>query len=479
MPPRNVIFVLAATIGCLAVRVMHDRELPGRRFNEVVSLIAGGHLEPVDVEDLLDAAVAGAVARLDDHSAYLCGADGDAAENRPDRLFAGVGLELVLDGRGDLVVAGPVVGGPAWAAGLAAGDRILAIDGVPTRHVPLDDCAARLRGHPGVAVMLRVQRAAAETATLDPGPVAADAAADPAGTVRDVSLVRDVVRIESVLGDRRRGDGSWDWFVEGEPGVAHVRIASFGERTSAELDAALADIAAGPAPRGMILDLRGNAGGLLSAAVETCDRFLDDGDIVIIRRRQDGDGPPGDVRRATNGCLFPGVPLAVLIDHLSASSAEVVAACLQDRGRAVIVGRRTYGKGTVQTVVPLTHGEGLLKLTSAEYLRPSGGRIHRADSAGDDAEWGVRPDLGFEVAPTGAALERLHAWRRMRDIPRSAAGAERPAAPGSSPREIDEVLAVGLEALRSRGRPDSSATVDLGGEEETARHADEALPAGE
>lgn len=482
MPVRNVVFLLAAALGCLAVRIMHDRELPGRRFNEVVSRIAGGHLEPVDVEDLVDAAVTGAVARLDEHSAYIRGAEREAFESRLEQRFAGVGLELVLDDRGDLVVAAPVVGGPAWAAGIAAGDRILAIDGESTRHVPLDDSVARLRGQPGAAVALRVQRPAV-AATLDPGAVAAESGADAAGSVREVSLVREPVRIESVRGDRRRADGSWEWLVEGESGVALVRIESFGERTVADVDAALADIAAGPAPRGLILDLRGNAGGPLAAAVEICDRFLDEGDIVMTRRRQDGDGPPGDVRRATPGCRFAGVPMAVLVDGLSASSAEVVAACLQDRGRAVIVGSRTYGKGTVQTVAPLAHGDGLLKLTAAEYLRPSGGRIHRAESAGDDAEWGVRPDPGFEVAPTGAALERLEAWRRGRDVPHPVVAADTAtvpaAAPERLPREVDEVLAAGIAAVRSGGPAASRTAADLGGEEEAPRDADEALPAGE
>jgi carboxyl-terminal processing protease len=453
MPARNVIFLLAAALGCLAVRAVLDRELPGRRFNEVVSVIAGGHLDPVDAEDLLDEAIRAAVARLDEHSAYLRGADREAFASRLEQRFAGVGLELVTDDRGDLVVAAPVVGGPAWRAGIAAGDRIQAIDGVPTRHVPLDECVARLRGHPGAPVSLRMRRIPEETATLDPGKTAEESVADVAGTVRDVPLVREIVRIESVLGDRRREDASWEWLVEGEPDVALIRITSFGERTVAELDVALAGIASGPTPCGLILDLRGNAGGLLAAAVETCDRFLDEGEIVITRRRQDGDGPPGDVRRATPGCLLAGVPMAVLVDGLTASSAEVVAACLQDRGRAVIVGSRTSGKGTVQTVVPLAHGDGLLRLTAAEYLRPSGGRIHRAEAAGDDAEWGVRPDAGCEVAPTGEALERLHAWRRLRDLPGMTG--ERPM-PGSMsvptgrlPREVDDVLAASLGNLRS------------------------------
>jgi carboxyl-terminal processing protease len=446
MPARNVLFLIVATLGCLAVWAGRERELPGRRFNEVLTLIESAHLEPVDADDLFDAAVAGAVARLDEHSAFVRGVEGGDLESRSEQGFGGVGLELCLDDRGALVVAAPLVGGPAWVAGIRSGDHIQGIDGEPTRNLTLTAAVARLRGRPGEPVTLRVEQAGSSgesegVATLDPG-------AEPMPTVRDVPLIREVVRIETVLGDRRHGDGTWDFFLEGEQGVALIRITSFGEQTVAELDAALAALAAAP-PAALVIDLRGNPGGLFTAAVETCDRFLEEGPICGTRRRLDRGGPPQDIRQATPGSVLAGVPIAVLVDGLTSSTAEVVAACLQDRGRARVVGSRTAGKGTVQAVLPLGAGAGSLRLTTAEYLRPSGGRIHRAESAGDDAEWGVRPDVGCEVAPTGAAVERLRAWRRQRDLPgaaeRSAASGSMAALGWSLPREVDEVLAASLE----------------------------------
>ena len=173
--------------------------------------------------------------------------------------------------------------------------------------------------------------------------------------------------------------------------------------------------------------------------------------------------PPANgstTRRAEPGAALPGVPLAVLVDGLTASAAEIVAACLQDNGRAKIVGSRTYGKGTVQSLLPLSDGRSLLKLTTSEYLRPSQANIHRRPGAGEDAIWGVTPDAGFEIAPPAKALERTRAWRRARDLP----GAGRPVA--GRPRDVDPVLATALRAFSLR-------PAELAGEEEAAGHADD------
>jgi carboxyl-terminal processing protease len=286
-------------------------------------------------------------------------------------------------------------------------------------------------------------------------------------------LVREIVRTESVLGDRRRGDGTWEWMVEGEPAAATIRITNFGERTADELRRAVEAITSRMTgadqqaqrdeqePIGvLILDLRGNAGGLLSAAVEVCDIFLDDGVIVSTKGRvlggQDaGDAETtGDVRRATRGAALADLPMAVLVDGLTASAAEVVAACLQDHGRAIVVGSRTFGKGTVQSILPLSDGSGLLKLTTSEYLRPSRANIHRrSDDDDSDTDWGVSPDRGCEITPTGRQIEALQAWRRTRDIvsPKDGSGgAAEPESQSSQPRRVDPVLAKAVDTLRDR-----------------------------
>lgn len=429
MPPRNLILLPLAIVACLAAWLVRERDAQGRRFNEVVSLVTESHLDPVEEDALFEAAVDGVVSQLDEHSAFLRGDDRTDLEAMLDQEFAGVGLELAIDERsGEPVVLAPLAGGPAARAGIVAGERITAIDDRELRGLSLTEVVRLLRGKPGESVSLRV--VAANTTTAVAGSAA-----------RSVTLVRDVVQVENVLGDRRRPDGTWDWMLEGEPGVGLVRIMGFGERTAADVEAALRSIAAQPGLRGVVIDLRGNPGGLLSAAVDVCDLLLDEGVIVSTRGRRDAAGaePRLEIREAQPGRVLADVPLVVLIDGLTASAAEIVAACLQDSGRARIVGSRSYGKGTVQSILPLSDGRGLLKLTTSEYLRPGKVAIHRRQGDGDDAVWGVLPDRGLEIVPTAEALDRLQTWRRNRDF--AVAAGRR------LPREVDRVLARAVDAL--------------------------------
>jgi len=468
MPLRNLFVLIAGLLAGVAVWTARHRDLPGSRFNEAVSIITRSALEPVAERRLFEAAVAAAVGELDEHSAYIPPAEQDGFAAVLDQQFGGVGLELVHDETtGDLVVSAPVVSGPAWQAGIVAGDRIVAVDGVPARGVPLARAVGLLRGPVGTPVTLRI---APPRGTYDPTvPEESDTA------TRDVRLERALVTTETVLGDRRRPDGTWSFRIDDEPAVALLRITGFGERTAAELDAAVASLGTEPPLRGIVLDLRGNPGGLLSAAVAVCDRFVESGVIVATRGRRGATGePPLEPREATPGAVHADVPMAVLIDGLTASAAEIVAACLQDHGRATVVGSRTFGKGTVQSVVPLGAGDGLLKLTTAEYVRPRGTGIDRRPADRDDAGWGVVPDRGAEIAPPAANLDRLRRWRRQRD----AVGVPgRPAATAAAPasRAIDEVLAVALDSLARA----SAAPAQFGGQEETAGDADGAAAAGE
>jgi carboxyl-terminal processing protease len=424
MPKRNLLLLFLTTVVCILAWMARDRGVHGRRFGEVLAAIEQRHLEPVDPRALFDAAMAGVFSKLDEHSAFVTDDERRALDAALDQEFGGVGLELAIDeSDGTLVVESPIVQSPAWRAGITAGDRILAIDGVSTRGMTLKAAVAALRGPPGVAVSLAVGDAG-----------------------RVVDLERELVRTESVLGDRRLDDGAWDWFLEGEPGVAYLRITSFGDHTLEDLDRAIAAIEANPALCGLILDLRGNPGGLLPVAIEVSDRFLAEGVIVTTRDRTD----TRDVRRATAAVACAGVPMAVLVDGLSASAAEIVAAALQDNGRAVVVGSRSFGKGTVQSIVPLSNGRSLLKLTTSEYLRPSSANIHRR---ADYGVWGVSPDPRNEIAPPAQTLEAVKAWRRKRDAVPAPGGAGRSAATvdGEStaglPRHVDPILARALEVL--------------------------------
>jgi len=460
VPKRNVILVVVLCLSCLAAYVAREQAAAGRRFGEVLALIRASYYEPVDEERLLEAAMDAAVGQLDEHSAYIRGDERADLEATLDQTFGGVGLELSIDERRGLpIVASPVVDSPAWRAGIRAGDWLDAIDGRPARDVPLREVVGWLRGDVGQPVSLRVATAPDQAvATLDPVAVGQVPV-----TVRDVTLVRERIDTESVLGDRRGADGGWQWMLEGSPDVGYVRITSFGERTAGELAAALAAIEASGHVRGLVIDVRGNPGGLLSAAVEACDLLLDDGVIVhTTTHRSSPDGPAElDARRATAGSVLSGVPVVVLVDGLTASAAEIVAACLQDCGRAKAVGSRTFGKGTVQSIVPLSDDRGLLKLTTSEYLRPSAARIHRRAGDGDDTSWGVMPDAGFEVSPTSETIGRVSAWRRARD---AAGPVPSWMTVSGLPREVDPVLARGLEALSAV----APRAADFGGEEEAS-----------
>lgn len=485
MPKRNLFVLLLMIVASVVAWLARDRDGHGRRFAEVLGTIDRGYLERVDHKTLFDAAMEGVFSRLDEHSAFLAGDRRDQLDSLLDQEFGGVGVELFRDDASQgITVVSPVRDSPAWHAGIAAGDRILAIDGVATMQMPLHEAFLRLRGRPGTRVLLSV--------ASDGGASEQGGAGE--GLARDVALVREVVTTESVMGDRRLRDGTWEWMVEGEPDTAILRISSFGERTADELRRAVEAIegrrtmAAVTAEQDrdedlrqartggmLILDLRGNAGGLLSAAVEVCDIFLDEGVIVstrgrgpggrAYRERETGDGDaPGvdtmarDVRRATRGAALDGMPMAVLVDGLTASAAEVVAACLQDHGRAIVVGSRSFGKGTVQTITPLSDGSGAIKLTTAEYLRPSRVNIDRKTGDEGDTTWGVTPDRGCEITPTGRQIEALQAWRRARDVVPAkaseagveAAAASRQASQASLPRRIDLVLAKAMDALDER-----------------------------
>ena len=442
MPKRNVVILVASVLACLVAWAARERCGHGYRFGEVMAAIEREYIEDVDAERLFTTAVEAAVSRLDEHSAYLLDAASTELEATLNQEFAGVGLELSLDPTArQPVVVSPVFNGPAWKAGLGAGDRIVAIDGQATAGRPLREAVELLRGQAGQPVRLAVSQPRVDQTTLDPN---APAFEEP---IREFTLVRQPLEVETIQGDRRGADGSWQWLLEGEQGVAYLRIESFGERTAEEFSAALERITAESSLRAVMIDLRGNPGGMLRSAVEVCDMLLDEGVIVMtrsLRAGQAGSAPLVDVRRATAGAALGDLPVVVLVDGLTASAAEIVAASLQDAGRAQVVGSRTFGKGTVQSSIPLSDGRGLLTLTTAEYLRPNRETIHRRPDAGDDAAWGVRPDAGCEVTPTAEAVERLRAWRRVRNV------VPRPGIPAvvsqvALPREIDSVLARGLE----------------------------------
>jgi carboxyl-terminal processing protease len=329
-----------------------------RLLAEVLEHVRREYVERISDQELIEAAIRGMIADLDPHSAFLDPEQFDEIRISTTGEYSGVGIEVALE-NGVVKVVNPIEDTPAFRAGVLAGDRILAVDGVPVNAENLNDTIDRMRGRIGTPVKITIARGP------DPKPM-------------EFTLARASVQVHSVSQEML------------EPGLGYVKITHFSETTTPDLEAALAKLkkAGGGELRGLVLDLRNNPGGVLEAAVGVSDVFLDGGLIVSANGRAADaqfsmDAQPGDD--------LDGAPLIVLVNGGSASASEIVAGALQDHHRARLVGTQTYGKGSVQTVMPLSDGHAI-KLTTSRYFTPSGASIH---------ERGIKPDVVIEDAKDG------------------------------------------------------------------------------
>jgi carboxyl-terminal processing protease len=363
---------------------------------DAIDQIERNYVTEVDRRDLIDSAIRGMLSKLDPYSTYI--AADEASQFRAKLLgeFGGIGIQIAADA-GQLTVLSPLYGTPAYRAGVLAGDRILEIDGHSTDGVDLDEAARRLHGEEGAPVTLTVVHPGKHEKTK-------------------IKLVRERIHLETVLGDQRKPDGHWQFMLDPKQRIGYVRLTAFSSETAVELQNILTQLEKEKL-RGLILDLRFNPGGLLSAGIEVSDLFVSEGRIVSTKGRNS----PEHVWNAHKEGTFSGFPMVVLINGFSASSSEIVAACLQDHKRAVVIGERTWGKGSVQTLIELDNGRSLLKLTTASYRRPSGKNIHRFPDAKETDEWGVMPDAGFKIDLDDEEMIRLIQDRRERDILQSPA----------------------------------------------------------
>lgn len=401
MPRRNLYLLFAITLVSLACYVKADSAYRSRygqmadTLIEAMKQIDQRYIEQVDARRLFEAAMNGMIGELGDpYSAYEPPQQALEFRQQLDQKFGGIGIEVMIDpATRRLTVSSPMIGTPAFEVGILAGDQIVAIDGQTTEGMDYEEARRRMRGEPAEPITLTILR---------PGQPAP----------RDVNLVRAIIKIPSVLGDTRDARGRWRFSLVEHPDIGYVRVVSFGEQTVSELEAALKELEAQHL-RGLIVDLRKNFGGILRAAVATCDLFLDKGLIVTTRGRDKGRNL--ESFSATGGGRYTTWPMVVLVDHWTASAAEIVAACLQDHHRATIIGGRTWGKGTVQNVIPLEGGKSALKLTVATYWRPNGQNIHRWASAREEDEWGVNPDRGYLLSLSEQEQERIADERRKRD----------------------------------------------------------------
>jgi carboxyl-terminal processing protease len=365
-----------------------------KTFVETFQQVERNYVKDIDRRELLQAAIEGMMSKLDPYSSYITPEEMTQFSESVDQEFGGIGIQIHPDERThQLTVMSPLPGTPAYRAGLIAGDTITDVDGKSTRDWTVDKAVGVLKGKPGTSVKLGIEHVGSHKKD-------------------QVTLVRDVIHVATVLGDHYKPDGSWDYMIDKKDKIGYVRLTHFSRHSAIELEKAINTLLE-EGMKGLVLDLRFDPGGLFSQATEIADMFIDGGTIVSTKGRNTQER----VWEAKKEGTFPNFPMAIIVNHYSASASEIVAACLQDHHRAVIVGERSWGKGSVQNVIELENGTSALKLTTASYHRPSGKNIHRFPGMSESEAWGVMPDTGYEVKFTPRETrEYMETYRRDRDI---------------------------------------------------------------
>ncbi|KAB1443791.1 S41 family peptidase [Pseudodesulfovibrio senegalensis] len=388
-----------------------------RRFSQVLDMVEGYYVNPITKKELIEDSIKGMLEQLDPHSAYLTAEDFKDMQESTSGKFSGIGIEISME-NGRLIVVSPIEDTPAYKAGLKAGDFILEIDGESTQDITLMDAVSKIRGPKGSTITLTIMH-------------------EDSQVPEDVAIVRGTIPIVSVKTKVL------------DKGYLYVRLTRFNENTTKELLEGIDEFRDDNELKGIVLDLRNNPGGLLGQAVSVADTFLEDGLIVYIQGKNEAqrkDFMAGESKEDVS------VPMVVLINSGSASASEIVAGALQDHNRALLVGERSFGKGSVQTVIPLSDGAGI-KLTTALYYTPSGRSIQAT---------GIEPDLSIpfvEPAEDDKSDLRRRFTVREKDL-----GGHLENANGETPeqkkknKEIKDMLAkdnqlrMGLELVRSLPR---------------------------
>jgi len=349
-----VVALVAGTWAVGRVQESNDNTYSNiERFIQVLTKVRDNYVEPVSTDKLMDAAIRGMLRTLDPYSQYLDKEEAERLETTTHGAFGGIGISIGMRD-GWVTVISPIEGTPGWRAGIQGGDRIIKIDGTSTEGLSLDDAMKRMRGEKGTKVILTMLREGRDKPLEFP-------------------IVRDIIRIKSVL-----YSGMLD------NGVGYIRLSSFSEQTREELDQAFSKIDR-QNPRGVILDLRFNPGGLLQQAFEVSEEFVPKGKKVVYTRGRDPSQNRDFYSSATQ--THSRYPIIVLVNQWTASASEIVSGAIQDLDLGIVVGQPTFGKGLVQTVIPLTRSVRgpKLKLTTAKYYTPSGRCIQKEEQLKDGA----------------------------------------------------------------------------------------------
>lgn len=346
-----------------------------RTLVDIHRQVSSNYVDPVDESKLRQGAIDGMLNELDPFSVYVPPAQQEAFDRALEGSFKGVGIQLNQNENGQLEVITPIDGSPAAKAGMMAGDIILKVNGEPIEGLRMPDVQKKIGGPLGSEVRLTVRHATGEEAEL--------------------TMTREEIVMPTIKGYGRNTDNTWDYYVCDDPKIAYIRVTQFTPDTFPTMAPVISQLVS-DGMRGLVLDLRFNPGGRLDQALQMLDMLVPRGTLLVTKGRN----RPESRLDATGSSAVPYFPMIVLVNEHSASASEIVAGSLMDNKRALVLGQRTYGKGSVQEVIPLDGKAGELKLTVAYYYLPSGRLVHKKKDATD---WGVQPQI---VVPMDLETER-------------------------------------------------------------------------